>query len=79
MNMGEYIKGYMKEKGIKQMHVAEKIGVSPQVLGTMLNGARKIEVSEYFKICEAMKAEPLEIAFGAGIYAPQTAEKQETA
>lgn len=78
MNIGEYIKQYMKDKGIKQIYVAEKIGISPQVLGTMLNGTRKIEITEFFKICEAMQADPLAIAIAAGIYNVKDAQ-QETA
>lgn len=66
--VGAYLKAYMKEKGIKQSFVAEKINLSPQILSAMLNGQRKIEVKEYYAICSAMEANPTEIAIGAGIY-----------
>ena len=52
--LGNTLKECKKEKGIKQGFVAEKIGVSPQIMGQLLNGQRKIEVSEYFRICEAI-------------------------
>ena len=42
--IGAYLKAYMKEKGIKQSFIAEKINLSPQILGAMLNGQRKIGV-----------------------------------
>ena len=69
--IGAYIKEYMKDKGIKQSFVAEKINLSPQILGAMLNGQRKIEVAEFYAICSAMEADPTEIAVGAGIYRQQ--------
>ncbi len=69
--LGSTLKECMKEKGIKQSFVAERIGVSPQVLGQLLNEQRKIEVSEYFKICNAIEMDPLECAEKAGIYKAQ--------
>lgn len=72
--IGAYIKAYMKDKGIKQSFVAEKINLSPQILGAMLNGQRKIEVAEFYAICSAMEADPTEIAVGAGIYRQQATD-----
>lgn len=66
--IGNALKDYMKENGIKQVFVSEKTGMSPQVLGQLLNGQRKIEVSEFFKICEAIGLDPLECARKEGIY-----------
>ena len=65
------LKEYIKEKGIKQSFIAEKIEMSPQVLGQLLNGQRKIEVSEYFRICNAIEMDPIECAERAGIYKVQ--------
>ena len=69
--IGAYIKAYMKEKGIKQSFVAEKINMPPQILGAMLNGQRRIEVTEFYSMCEAIEANPTEMAIGAGIYRQQ--------
>lgn len=66
--LAEILKEYIKEKGIKQSFIAEKIEMSPQVLGQLLNGQRKIEVSEYFKICNVIEMDPIECAERAGIY-----------
>lgn len=66
--VGEQIKEYMKDNGIKQVFVAEKAGICPQILGQILNGNRKIEVKEFFKICEATGADPTNFAITAGIY-----------
>ena len=71
--LGNTLKECMKEKGIKQGFVAEKIGVSPQIMGQLLNGQRKIEVTEFYAICSAMEADPTELAIGAGIYKVQQA------
>ena len=71
--IGAYLKAYMKEKGIRQSFIAEKINLSPQILGAMLNGQRKIEVTEFYAICSAMEADPTELAIGAGIYKVQQA------
>ncbi|WP_419094299.1 helix-turn-helix domain-containing protein [[Ruminococcus] torques] len=71
--LGNTLKECMKEKGIKQGFVAEKIGVSPQIMGQLLNGQRKIEVSEYFRICEAIDVDPIECAVKEGIFKVQQA------
>lgn len=68
MQTSEAIKEYMDSNGIKQTFIAKKIGTSPQVLGQLVNGKRKIEVKEFFTICEAMGADPKELAIKAGIY-----------
>lgn len=66
--IGSTLKGYMGEKGIKQMFVSEKSNISPQILGKILNEQRKITTEEFFNICKAIDADPLEIAKDAGVY-----------
>lgn len=66
--LGSTLKEYMHDNGIKQVFVSEKTGMSPQTLGQILNEQRKIEVSEFFKICEAVGIDPLECAEIEGIY-----------
>lgn len=66
--LGSALKDYMKDNGIKQVFVSEKTGMSPQILGQLLNGQRKIEVSEFFKICEAIGLDPLDFAMKQGLY-----------
>lgn len=66
--LGEVIKDYMKQNGIKQMYVSEKTGIRPQILGQMLLGKRKIEATELFSICEALGVNPVTFAEQAGIY-----------
>ena len=38
VNIGEKIKEYFKEQGISQRKAAEALGVSQQVVGSLLNG-----------------------------------------
>lgn len=71
----EYIKQNMDDRGIKQVRVAEKIGMPPQILGAMLNGKRRMEVTEFFGICAAIELDPTECGRAAGVYGTQEGEK----
>ena len=48
---------YLKEKGIKQVWLSEKTGISRQALSTTLNGERNLDIEEYTKICDALELE----------------------
>lgn len=60
--LGLKIKAYMKEKGIKQTFLSEKTGIGLTAINAMLNGSRRIEAAEYFKICKALE-KPLDFFF----------------
>lgn len=60
--LGNRIKLYMEKNGIKQTFLSNKTGISPQTISAILNGNRKIEAVEYFKICKALNI-PLESMF----------------
>lgn len=77
--LGTSLKESLKEKGIKQSFVADRIGMSPQVLGQLLNGQRKIEVGEFFAICSAAEIDPIELATEEGIYKTKAIQAQATA
>lgn len=77
--VGKIIKEYMDEKGIKQVRVSEKTGITPQILGQILKETRKIETSEFFTICEAIEVNPFEIASRAGLYTQQEIKQEVTA
>lgn len=66
--LGIYLKQYMKKQGILQKFISEKTGISLEKLGEILDGRRKMEVVEYYDICAAMGASPLQIAVEAGVY-----------
>jgi transcriptional regulator with XRE-family HTH domain len=77
--VGSLAKQYMKENGIKQSYVAEKMGLSPQVLGQILNENRKIEVQEYCDMCMALGVDISKFATEAGIYKREAPEETSTA
>lgn len=52
--VGEKIKNYLNEKGIKQTFLAEKTGFTNSIISDMCLGNRKIECVEYYKICKAL-------------------------
>ena len=52
--VGEKIKNYLNEKGIKQTFLAEKTGFTNSIISDMCKGSRKIECVEYYKICNAL-------------------------
>lgn len=74
--VGALAKQYMKENGIKQSYVAEKMGMPPQVLGQILNENRKIEVTEYCELCMALGIDISELAIKAGIYKAKEQEAE---
>lgn len=52
--LNERIKRYIDEKGIKYSRISEKTGIPMNILSPMLNGKRRIETTEYFRICDAL-------------------------
>lgn len=60
--LGTDIKNYIEQNGIKQTYISEKTGMSVQALNAVLNGSRKIEATEYYKICGALNV-PLNYFF----------------
>lgn len=67
-NAGKYIENIHEKRGIKQTYVASVTKIPPQVLGQILNENRKLEASEYFKICSAVNADPVRLAEESGIW-----------
>lgn len=60
---GSDIKQYLDENGIKYSYVAEQTKIPLNVLSPILNDKRKLEVNEYFSICDALSV-PLETFAG---------------
>lgn len=54
MTVGERIKIYLSEHGLKQNYIAERIGITNAKLNLSLNGNRKIPLDEYARICEVL-------------------------
>lgn len=53
--LGKMIKTYISDNGLKQKKIAEDVGMTPQALNDVLNERRKVEATEYFDICKALK------------------------
>ena len=49
------------DSGMKQKYIAERIGVSEPTFSAILAGKRKIDVDEFFGICEALTMTPAEL------------------
>lgn len=52
--MGEKIRAYLDSHGIKQTFLAEQTGLSYSIISDICLRGRKVEVTEYFKICKAL-------------------------
>ena len=57
--VGQRIKAYLTENGIKQVFLVEKTGISPQKLIAILSGKRKLKVMDYYRICQALNVDLL--------------------
>lgn len=55
--VGQRIKSYLEDNGIKQAFICEKTGIPSMIMSNILSGQRKIEVMEYFRICQALKVD----------------------
>lgn len=52
--LGAAIKKYIIDHGLKQKNIAEKSGFSVQTFNAIMNGQRKLEATEYFKVCSVL-------------------------
>lgn len=55
------LKNVIKDKGLKQVSIALKIGVTPNKLSQIVNLERKLDANEMFAICEAIGMTPGEL------------------
>lgn len=52
--VGRCIKEFLTGNGIKQSYLSEKTGISEAAISRMLSGNQKIDVMDYFRICQAL-------------------------
>lgn len=52
--IGKQIKIYLDENGIKQNFLAEKAGLTNDIVSGICKGTRKVSCFEYYKICKAL-------------------------
>lgn len=55
--VGQRIKAYLADNGIKQSFLSEKTDIPAPILSAILSGDRRIEIMEYYKICTALKVD----------------------
>ena len=60
--MGEKIRAYLDSHGIKQTFLAEQTGLAYQIISDICLKGRKVEATEYKKICDALGV-PLDYFF----------------
>ena len=60
--MGEKIRAYLDSHGIKQTFLAERTGLAYSVISDICLKGRKVEASEYYRICKALDV-PLDYFF----------------
>lgn len=64
--VGKNIKSYLKENGIKQNFVAQKIGIPATTLNSMLSEKQKLPADTYFSICNVLGESPTRFASQSG-------------
>lgn len=57
MSLGDKIKAYITDRGIKQNFLAENAEVSDSVMSKMLNNQLNIDAVQYYKICKALRVD----------------------
>ena len=53
-DVGKRIQQYIKDNGVKQTYLAERVGITDAKLSCIVNGQRDIDCIEYAKICKAL-------------------------
>jgi transcriptional regulator with XRE-family HTH domain len=61
---GKRLKAHMKVEGISQEKVGEHFDVTQGAVAHWLSGRREINLSDFFKLCAFVRADPRRILFG---------------
>lgn len=61
---GARLKLHMKERGISQEAVAEKMDMTQGGFSHWVNGRREVNLGDFFRVCEIVRADPRDILFG---------------
>lgn len=59
--VNENVCAAVADSGLKQKFIADRIGVSEPVFSAMLSGRRKIDVDEFFSLCQVLQKTPDEL------------------
>lgn len=58
MRINKLLAEIVEQRGIKQIYIAEKTGMSQDVISKILRCERKISAEEFLLICEALDINP---------------------
>ncbi|MBR3503679.1 MAG: helix-turn-helix transcriptional regulator [Clostridia bacterium] len=59
--VNERISAAVADSGLKQKYIADRIGMSEPTFSAMLAGKRKVDVDEFFGLCQVLKKTPEEL------------------
>ena len=59
--VNENISAAVSDSGLKQKYIAERIGVAEPTFSAILAGKRKVDVDEFFGLCQVLKKTPEEL------------------
>lgn len=59
--VNDRISAAVADSGMKQKFIADKIGISEPSLSALLSGKRKVDVDEFFGLCQILKMKPDEL------------------
>lgn len=57
----ENVRAFILDKGYKHTIIAKKAKLTPAKLSGIINKSRRLEVDEFFSLCEAMEVTPDEL------------------
>ena len=58
MSINERLNEYVVKNGIKQIYIAQKTGLTPDIIRKILNCNRRILADEFLLICSALEIDP---------------------
>ena len=61
---GQRIRIHMRERRLRPMKVADKLKISEPALRSWINGHREINLSDFFRLCLVIEADPHLMLFG---------------
>ena len=62
---GQRVRIAMKERRLRPVAVASKLGIAESALRSWINGNREINLSDFIRLCSAVKADPRQVLFGS--------------
>lgn len=68
---GQRIRVHMREKKLRPVNVAASLEMSDSALRSWLNGTRQINLSDFFRLCDVVKADPRQMLFGSPGLSPE--------